>query len=308
MKQLNIKEAPCPFCPLLILRLIESALHLRANQKIMAALAECSKCNTCKAAFTDIEKVKEHYRSDWHVFNSKRRANGLAPLRKDDFKLLVGDKRTSVQGSVQSSRAISVNNVEVANISDDKSNVSEVETTVVKKVYIPKTGANVSIFDDKECDSAEDCVQYMALNFGFFLPDVEYLCDLEGLIKYLNEKVKIGGYCLYCQKQFQPGYATQHHMQSKSHCKIAYEKGVDGEEFEDFFDFSSSYEDIEDGDIEFDENGEIVEKSSEILRTGELKLPNGKVVGHRDFRIYYKQHYRPEETRPSVLVRTILLP
>jgi pre-60S factor REI1 len=262
----------------------------------------CSKCNTCKAAFADIEKVKEHYRSDWHVFNSKRRANGLAPLRKEDFKLLVGDRRSSTKGSV-STQVVSVSNLEDANNKDGNSNVSEVEATVAKKVYIPKTSADVSIFDDKEFDSVDECVQYMSLNFGFFLPDVEYLCDLEGLIKYLNEKVKLGGYCLYCQKQFQPGYATQHHMQSKSHCKIAYENGVDGEEFEDFYDFSASYEDVEEGEIEFDENGEIVEKSSEILRTGELKLPNGKVVGHRDFRIYYKQHYRPEETRPSVLVR-----
>lgn len=33
---------------------------------------------------------------------------------------------------------------------------------------------------------------------SFFIPDVEYLADPEGLVGYVEEKVKLGNICLYC--------------------------------------------------------------------------------------------------------------
>lgn len=32
----------------------------------------------------------------------------------------------------------------------------------------------------------------------FFIPDVEYLVDPEGLVGYVEEKVKLGNICIYC--------------------------------------------------------------------------------------------------------------
>jgi hypothetical protein len=90
-------------------------------------------------------------------------------------------------------------------------------------------------------------------------------------------------------------------MISKSHCKVAYENGIDGEEYEDFFDFSASYEDVE--DVEFDEDGNVIGDEMQVTELGELKLPSGRVVGHRAFSRYYKQRYPIEESRPSVLAQ-----
>lgn len=33
---------------------------------------------------------------------------------------------------------------------------------------------------------------------SFFIPDVEYLIDPEGLVGYVEKKVKLGKICLYC--------------------------------------------------------------------------------------------------------------
>jgi len=33
---------------------------------------------------------------------------------------------------------------------------------------------------------------------SFFIPEIEYLVDLRGLIKYLGEKISVGNVCLYC--------------------------------------------------------------------------------------------------------------
>ena len=213
--------------------------------------ANHAKCNTCKAAFSGIEKVKEHYRSDWHILNSKRRANNLAPLSKSDFKAVA---------KIQTVKKAPVTNI----VSEDftlqaigaptdstatkgiKSSGDDMETEQEEEEdadfeELP-LGPNISIFDNKEFDNVDDCVTYMAETFGFFIPDVEYLVDLEGLLGYLGEKVKLGGLCLCCQKQCKPGRPCQNHMKDSSHCKIAFEEGIDLDEYEDFYDYTSSYQ------------------------------------------------------------------
>jgi hypothetical protein len=48
-----------------------------------------------------------------------------------------------------------------------------------------------------------------------------------------------------------------------------------------------------------DEDGGV--KTVEISSIGELVLLDGRVAGHRDYRLYYKQHYRAPESRPAVM-------
>ena len=61
------------------------------------------KCNSCRAIFSSIDKVKEHYRGDWHIFNSKRRAHGLEPLSKADFRNMEKTDRDNIaRGARQS--------------------------------------------------------------------------------------------------------------------------------------------------------------------------------------------------------------
>lgn len=219
---------------------------LLEKQTEIEAVPELAKCNTCKAAFSGIEKVKEHYRSDWHILNSKRRANNLAPLSKADFKTI---NETQPPKKVSSAKIISKDFTiqpvdEVLSSTSKKSvneNVMEMSDNEAEEEELP-LGPNISIFDNKSFESTQECIDYMALTFGFFLPDLEYLTDLDGLLGYLGEKVKLGGLCLYCQKQCKTGRSCQNHMKDSSHCKIAFEEGVDLDEYEDFFDYTSSYE------------------------------------------------------------------
>jgi pre-60S factor REI1 len=289
------------------------------------------KCNTCLASFPNMEVIKDHYKSEWHCFNSKRRAQNLPILRREQFLQLVKTSETksppksavmtfkkdhNAPNRVEAPVAKSPEKVKVESISEktvihgelvegeqqaeDVSELaSELEST--KPKYKPVLGAAVSVFDDKIFSTSEETVDYMTMKYGFFIPDIEYLTDLDGLIEYLNEKVKEGCICLFCQKRFADGRATQHHMISKSHCKIAYdESSGDVDELEDFYDFSSTYEDIEE---EIDENGEVIEEEAHPAATGELVLPGGKILGHRMFRRYYKQYYPPQDTREPILAQ-----
>ena len=46
------------------------------------------KCSTCQAGFQDTGAYREHFRSDWHRFNLKRKNKGLSSLSEEDYNLL----------------------------------------------------------------------------------------------------------------------------------------------------------------------------------------------------------------------------
>lgn len=328
------------------------------------------KCNTCMAAFPSLDAIKDHYRGEWHCLNSKRRAQQLVPLKRDQFVQLVKtaviqkpappaptssskingklltkpDNKALKQSTPAPVAPEATQELPIAVIDAEKNEAEEIESdkkksndddkvvvedvdeeeedddaewedvdedeeegeeddeaVVARKRKEVKLGAHISIFNDKDCKTAEDCAKYMAFKFGFFIPDAEYLTDLSGLLEYVGEKVKLGNICLYCQKTFGGARACQNHMISTSHCKLRYEEGVDLEEFEDFYDFSTTYEDVD--EVELDENGEVKQEEVSYTTTGEMQLPDGRVVGHRQYRVYYKQHYRPEDTRAPIVAQ-----
>merc|ERR1711957_276935 len=50
--------------------------------------------------------------------------------------------------------------------------------------------------------------------------------------------------CLYCQKTFKSWRGCQEHMINTRHTKLRYEKGIDLEEFDVFYDFSKDDEEF----------------------------------------------------------------
>ena len=94
---------------------------------------------------------------------------------------------------------------------------------------------------DRHCSTTvQSNVQRMQRKYGFFVPDQEYLTDLEGLIGYCHEKIKLGHMCLYCQRIFTTWQGCQRHMISTNHTKLRYEPNVDLEDLSVFYDFSEA--------------------------------------------------------------------
>ena len=244
-------------------------------------------------SFTNIDEVKDHYKTDVHIFNSKRRAKNLAPVSYEDFNRVAENFSKKSTSTTTSSKSIpspgnSLGNNTAINITpkqlqrtftssdqvrqekiaamtpslyrnqdsaiimadanktssssspmniithqeheDDKNDddgeeqsVAATETTTAITLPI---SSSIGIFDNKVFPSMEKCLSHMVLNNGFFVPDSEYIADLEGLLLYLSEKVKVGGTCLYCQRRFQTGRACQDHMLHMSHCKLVYQENV----------------------------------------------------------------------------------
>lgn len=76
-------------------------------------------------------------------------------------------------------------------------------------------------------------------------------------------------------------------MIDKGHCKMRHE-GENLIEYEDFYDYSSSYPDAQNADP--DEIFEIPVLENDDYQ---LVLPSGAVIGHRSLMRYYKQSLRP---------------
>ncbi|XP_058250758.1 cytoplasmic 60S subunit biogenesis factor ZNF622 isoform X1 [Hemibagrus wyckioides] len=151
------------------------------------------------------------------------------------------------------------------------------------------------LFCSHHSHSLSKNVAHMTKEHSFFIPDIEYLVDLRGLLAYLGEKVGFGKVCLWCNEKGKSFYSTeavQAHMTDKSHCKL-YTDGDVALEFADFYDFRSSYPDARDGfDAEM-KDGELPdEKTVEFDDdTLELTLPSGAKIGHRSLMRYYKQRF-----------------
>uniref|UniRef100_F6XP45 Cytoplasmic 60S subunit biogenesis factor ZNF622 n=1 Tax=Callithrix jacchus TaxID=9483 RepID=F6XP45_CALJA len=150
------------------------------------------------------------------------------------------------------------------------------------------------LFCSRHSSSLMKNVAHMTKVHSFFIPDIEYLSDIKGLITYLGEKVGVGKICLWCNEKGKSFYSTeavQAHMNDKSHCKL-FTDGDAALEFADFYDFRSSYPDHKEGEDPTEVEELPSEKNLEYDdETMELILPSGARVGHRSLMRYYKQRF-----------------
>jgi len=142
-----------------------------------------------------------------------------------------------------------------------------------------------SLFDRHQSSDFESNLQYMTHEFGFFIPELEYLKDLPGLITYLGQKISVGNSCIYCEKSFYSLEATRDHMRSLSHCKILWDDNEN--EYSDYYDLDAA-------DKRFpaspDRDGVVY-----ISKNNELVLSDkNKILGHRTLQVYYKQRSHSE--------------
>ncbi|KAH8816071.1 C2H2 type zinc-finger-domain-containing protein [Xylogone sp. PMI_703] len=88
-------------------------------------------------------------------------------------------------------------------------------------------------------------VSHMERLHGMFIPEKNYLVDMDGLIRSLYQKIHEYHECLYCGKLKPSIFGLQTHMRDKGHCKIPFETEEEQLEIGEFYDFRSTYSDME---------------------------------------------------------------
>ena len=149
------------------------------------------------------------------------------------------------------------------------------------------------LFCSIDSPTMDDNVEHMFKVHGMFLPNQEELEDAEGLLSYLFNIVSEFHECLYCGKTKETAEAIRSHMIDKGHCKVAFD-----EELDQFYEFECESEDgAEEEIVGEDEKHVDADKTSPPLEHDfhpdsdhELRLPSGRVLGHRSLSRYYRQN------------------
>ena len=122
------------------------------------------------------------------------------------------------------------------------------------------------LFCNFESASVELNTGHMERIHGMFIPEREFLVNLEGLVASLYEKIHEFHECLYCGKLKPSVFGLQTHMRDKGHCKIPFHTEEEQLEIGEFYDFRSTYSDY--GDEESDSEEGVPEKESGGVKLG----------------------------------------
>ncbi|KAI1816582.1 C2H2 type zinc-finger-domain-containing protein [Poronia punctata] len=93
-------------------------------------------------------------------------------------------------------------------------------------------------------------VVHMERIHGMFVPEKEYLVDMDGLLTALQQRIQEYHECLYCGKYKHSAAAAQTHMRDKGHCMIPFTTEEEQLMIGDFYDFRSTYSDAEESEDE----------------------------------------------------------
>lgn len=182
----------------------------------------------------------------------------------------------------------------------DEEGMSEEEKEIARRVRENDVKNSQCMMCKKVCGNVEGLLDHMARRHTFAIPDLEFVSDMDALIDYLQQKVYIGYCCLACDKPFQSVSAVQLHMEDKGHCSLSEEAE---EDILDFYNYEKSWQ--EDRMLSL---VNAVDAGKVELRDGgySLALASGRVIGHRDLAVYYRQRHRdPLPSSPSALALSL---
>lgn len=118
------------------------------------------------------------------------------------------------------------------------------------------------IFCNFESPTVPLNAHHMERFHGMFIPEKQYLVDLDGLVQQLQFQIAKGLECIFCQKVKTNVYAVQTHMRDTGHCKIPYTTEDEQLSIGEYYDFRSTYSDgaESDSDSEDETGGARVSK------------------------------------------------
>lgn len=227
-------------------------------------------CTACSIEFADSAAHRDHFKEEWHIYNTKRRVAGLQPISESTWE----EKLEKIRQQQDQ--------VEVL-LKEKESKKKNVKSKSCSSEWVsPPVDELTSFFDNIRSETLEDNLAHMSLKHSFFIPYVEWVSDWKGLMTHLCGRIIEKHQCFTCGKIFKTAAAVQGHMSDSGHTRINLDDEDLIENLEPFFDFAMKEEIVEELDI---------------LEDGSLQLPSGAVLTHRDFSYIYKQKIRKEKPK-----------
>lgn len=205
-------------------------------------------CICCRIKFDSTDLQRTHFKTEWHLYNLKRRICSLEPLDLDSFNeiQIVSLKKKDDDDTLSNFSEISATNKPLDLSDDDWEEINndelideDYDDLEIDHMLALAIKSNTCLFCDRENTNIKNNIDHMNLIHGFFIPENKYLIDLEGMMDYLGFKVGACATCLWCNKQFSTVHGVRLHMINKNHCKVLYDQEKATEEFKEFYDYSS---------------------------------------------------------------------
>lgn len=278
-------------------KVLEQRAEVEAQQQTKTKTMHCKLCNKTFSS-------ENAYGN--HMSSKKHKELEAAKAKKKDNLITKGLTMESRETGSENTESEIAESSLCDKVDDDQSGDNDDDEEEIEEDTLEVTDC---LFCPHRSVSLEDNMKHMTRSHSFFIPDLEFVVNLKGLVTYLCEKVGVGNMCLYCNdkgKNFFSTEAVQNHMVDKGHTKINYE-GDAVLEYADFYDFSSSYPDY--NPEEENSSDEIQGKENTLAvneQTLELCLPSGAKIGHRNMRHIYKQNLPPERSRHAKVIQSIM--
>lgn len=218
-------------------------------------------CTACLDNFGTAKEQRDHCKTERHLYNTKRKLAGLKPITQEIWEQKLrearaADKAEKTKGT--SHLKAKENRKRSGGYNEGNTPSSQVHESQ-RFVPMPQKplGACDSLFDNKTFNTPEDCLKYMTEKFGFWIPDREYVTDLEGLLDFLAKKISEPPHaCICCDRSFPDLPSVRRHMEDKGHRHVGTEgysrRGNYNSEvtealqaqLEPFYDFRSSVKEL----------------------------------------------------------------
>ncbi|XP_025073094.1 zinc finger protein 622, partial [Pogonomyrmex barbatus] len=278
-------------------------------------------CLTCKVEFHDLKLFRHHYNCEWHRYNMNAKVAGLPYVTLDEYlkkEAIYTENNNQIKKEqfchtcrkkfhspqqfdnhiVSKVHKIKLNQIiEKSNFLALKqkieidSDVESVSSDEWNEDMICEIEKDYCLFCNVRSKSTIGNIEHMIKTHSFFIPDIEYCTDLNGLLEYLEQKICSDFKCIWCNdsgRKMRSAQAVRMHMVDKGHCKMLFE-GDTIFEYSPFYDYSSSYPDAEDANP--DEELPQIPKKTVLNDEGYvMKLPSGRKIVHRSLALYYKQN------------------
>ena len=259
-------------------------------------------CQVCKKHFSSENSYTSHLRSRKHkekLAQTDKNGPNVETSDSAEPDKLVAEK--NLINSKADTDAVDSNKV----LEDELSTDSDCEPEPLE--------ISECLFCPHMSKDLEESLKHMSLAHGFFIPDLNYLADIKGLISYLCEKVGVGYMCVWCNtkgKAFHSVESVQQHMVDKCHCRLFFE-GDASLEYAEYYDYTPSHPNVgEEDKVSKDDvaSGDafVPDSSLSVSEDLELVLPSGAKIGHRSMRQMYKQHLPTFEQRKTALIGRLM--
>ncbi|KAK4058708.1 pre-60S factor rei1 [Microbotryomycetes sp. JL221] len=242
-------------------------------------------CKACNKTFNSEQTMATHEKSKKHRDNvfkaasavkvadlkSKPEAVESTPAQQQDLTpdepvASTSSSSSSSNTSVLAPAAAAITTEQQETVDFESSGDPKLDLLVARRIRTaPPIPTTSCLFCSHSSSTTQDNVAHMRQAHSFLIPDLEYLVDLQGLLKRLGEEVGTWNVCVYCGKGYGGNInldaqgtdeelckkaskgveAVRAHMQDKSHCKLPYDTEEQKLDVADFYDFRPSYPDYQ---------------------------------------------------------------